>query len=777
MIVTRSWLGEFIDMDGISNEKLYDTFNAIGLEVDTITSYEIAEKVVVGKIVSCKKHPDADKLNVCQVDVGSSVKQIVCGAANVLDAEYVAVALIGAKLPGDFEIKFATLRGVESEGMICASSELGLPDTGKGIMILDDSIGELRAGRELGRYEKVTDTMIELELTANRGDCLSVYGVARDLSVALDRELIPPMKTVNRSSQKMGIGRIVDLHIKGDIEADLHYSAAVIKKVNTPFLILLRLGMVGVDIGNNLSNLLSYATHSTGVILRAYDGESLKKGNKITLLVDREDKGIVSISSEGKPMGMVGINQNPDTVATDSSELVLFEASYIHPDLLVEAIAGKNYRKDDLYYRTSRGSEPDLQMGMSYLSFLMERYTASKCYEGELAIESNWEPVKIAVDFGEINSLVGQEIGGGKVAMILKNLGFEIRSKQSDKIGVVVPRFRHDIKNIQDIAEEIVRIVGINNIDVKALEIVEKNQINETISHYAFKKSLRQCAASAGFNENISYIFSDRSKLDTYGFDLLPKELDLANPIVEELNTLRSTILVNLLEAVKRNVNYTAKSIGLFEIGASFDSGRSQKELISFVFSGYGRVESILNSGKPKMIDFASFVEKLGAVLGSFELVECREENGLIHPYQSADILVRGVKCGYVSKLHPVAQDEYGIYDTFIAELEMDRLYPVHINAEEISKFQGVYKDLSLVIDKTISYLDIKDTIKSLNLSILKRWYPVDVYEDEELGDKKSLTVRFFIQSMEKTLEDEDIESVIAKIVESLEQTYQARLR
>ena len=186
MIVTRSWLNEFIDLSNVSNEKLYETFNSIGLEVDSIKQIEIAEKVVIGKILSCEKHPDADKLNVCQIDVASGIRQIVCGAANVLDAEYVAVATIGAVLPGNFEIKHAKLRGVESAGMICASSELGLPDTGKGIMILDESIGELEIGRELGSYKRVADTIIELELTANRGDCLSVYGVARDLSAALE---------------------------------------------------------------------------------------------------------------------------------------------------------------------------------------------------------------------------------------------------------------------------------------------------------------------------------------------------------------------------------------------------------------------------------------------------------------------------------------------------------------------------------------------------------------------------------------------------------------
>ncbi|MGC9352000.1 MAG: YtpR family tRNA-binding protein, partial [Sulfurovum sp.] len=220
MIVTRSWLNEFIDLSDVSNDTLYKTFNAIGLEVDSIKEIMIPGKVVVGKILSCEKHPDADKLNVCQIDVGSGTRQIVCGAANVVNAEYVAVATIGAVLPGDFKIKHAKLRGVESEGMVCSSSELGLPAMGDGIMILDESIGTLEVGKEFGEYPAVADTIIELELTANRGDCLSIYGVARDLSVALDKEM-KAFEYKQEEKIKLGIAREAEIHQEGEVDADL----------------------------------------------------------------------------------------------------------------------------------------------------------------------------------------------------------------------------------------------------------------------------------------------------------------------------------------------------------------------------------------------------------------------------------------------------------------------------------------------------------------------------------------------------------------------------
>jgi phenylalanyl-tRNA synthetase beta chain len=236
-------------------------------------------------------------------------------------------------------------------------------------------------------------------------------------------------------------------------------------------------------------------------------------------------------------------------------------------------------------------------------------------------------------------------------------------------------------------------------------------------------------------------------------------------------------VLVNLLNAVKRNVSYTKKSIPLFEIGAVFGSKREQSEVISFVFSGQSEGENVRNAGKPTNIDFATFKQKVGAVIGAFELEPCTYENGLLHPYQSANVIVDGKVCGFISKLHPTAQEAFGIPVTFVAEIDFDVLLPTHINAVAISKFQGVYKDLSVVIDKSMCYYDVAKVLNALELHMLKDIYPVDIYEDEKLGDKKSLTVRFFIQSMEKTLEDADIESVMSDIMKALETECNAELR
>lgn len=777
MIVTRSWLNEFIDLSSISNDTLYETFNSIGLEVDSLRQIEIDPKVVIGKIISCEKHPDADKLNVCQIDVGSGTRQIVCGAANVLDAEYVAVATIGAVLPGDFVIKHAKLRGVESEGMVCASSELGLPDTGKGIMILDESIGELKVGKAFGSYACISDTIIELELTANRGDCLSVYGVARDLSSALDIEMKPCEYKLNNKI-KLGIAREAELHSDGTMDADLHYKLATLDKISSAFLIDLRLAMVNVEGEDKLASLLAYATHTTGVVLRGYNSKIFRNDkNKVCVFPTAKVKGIIEIINDGKVLSVVGVSQESFATATDGTKEILLEASYIHPDTLVEAVSTAALKTDDMYYKTSRGSNPELTFGLSFLACLMEKYTDIACYEGSLNVNVERENKTVIVDVEELSAIIGMDVELGKVATILKKLGFEINSMGHNVITAVVPLFRHDITHIQDIAEEIVRIIGINNIEAKPFVFAEKARLNNTTERYKAKKGFKNRAVGAGFYENVSYVFSEKALLEKYGFSTLEENLELANPIAEELNTLRSTVLVNLLNAVKRNVSYSKKSIPLFEMGAVFGSKREQSDVISFAFSGQVEGENIRNAGKPKVIDFATFTQKVGAVVGAFELVPCTYTHGLIHPYQSANVIVSGKVCGCISKLHPTVQESFGLPVTFIAELDFDAFLPKHTNATPISKFQGVYKDLSVVIDKSMNYYEVAKVLNALELPMLKDSYPVDIYEDEKLGDKKSLTVRFFIQSMDKTLEDSDIESVMQKIMSVLDTECNAELR
>jgi len=779
MIITRSWLEEFIDLEDVSNEMLYQLFNSIGLEVDSMEDIDIPNGIVIGEVISCKKHPDADKLNVCQIEIGEGIRQIVCGASNVKNAQYVAVATVGTTLPDGLVIKPVELRGVQSDGMVCSSTELGLPDTGDGIMELDPSIGILDAGRELNQYPKFADTVIELELTANRGDCLSIHGVARDLGVVLSKDILSlPDNTL--ASSNIAIAKELSISNNSNQKLDLLYRLTEPEEVNERILTKLRLGYVGLDPTNDpLENLIAYTTHATGVIIRAYDMAKLQgKEDKVTLALNDSKDGLVHLSKDETDISIIGVCQKEANKASTKSKEILFEASYIYPESIIQGVSISKPETDSLYYNTSRGSEPNLNFGFKYLEIHANQTLGSGLTESYVSVESETQESLISVFFDELDAIIGSPVGKSETHNTLTRLGFNITKLNSTvSFTASVPQHRHDIENIQDIAEELLRIVGIDKIDPKPLQLIEKVRLTDALSLNRFKRSIRQSAASNGFYEAITYAFTDKTKLEKYGFETVDESLELINPIAEDLNTMRSTILINLLDSVKRNISYGIKRVPLFEIGTVFDNKRDEKEMMSFVWSGNIEQDKTSNQGKASTIDFATFVQKITSTLGELQLEQTEPSNALMHPFQSASVTKENKHIGYISKLHPAVAKDYGIPYTFIAEFNLKAITPEHINATSISNFQGVYKDISLVVDNKISYNTLAKSISSLNLPTLKRYFPIDVYSDESLNDKKSITIRLYIQSNENTLVDSDIESVVETILEKLSTDFKATLR
>jgi len=580
-----------------------------------------------------------------------------------------------------------------------------------------------------------------------------------------------------KATKDAGSDASITIQTQGEMDGDLSYERATIKQMENPFLLRLRLAMVGVESKSTVDTYLAYATHASGVILRAYDAAKIAKDDICVIDVIAKSQGIMEIATGGKTQSILAVMQESESLPSKESDAYLFEASYIHPDVLVEAFSQTKLKSDDLYYKTSRGSASDLDFGLSLLRTLMAEHSDVEAGAGRTAFSIDRPNHTIMVEASEVSAIMGMEIGIDKIATILEKLGFGIDALTADSLNAIVPLFRHDMRHIQDITEEIVRIVGINNIPAKPLAFTEQARLNSTTDRYKARKGFKNRAVGLGYYENVSYVFSDEKLLTKYGFAVTDEELALVNPIAEELNTLRSTLLINLLLAAKRNVSYSKKSIPLFEIGERFTAKREQSEVISFLFSGQLENDSIKNAGKPAMIDFAHFTQKLGGVIGAFELEPCSYENGLLHPYQSANVLVDGTVCGFVSKLHPEVQGDFDLPVTFIAEIDFDALLPKHINAKAISKFQGVYKDLSVVIAKSLSYYEVAKVLNGLNIEMLQDSYPVDIYQDEALGDQKSLTIRFFIQSMEKTLEEADIEAVMSKVMDALSKDCNASLR
>ena len=774
MIVTRSWLQEFIDLSDIDDNRLYKTLNSIGLEVDRMVPMVAPENVVVGRVLSCQKHPDADKLNVCEVDIGGGTLQIVCGAANVKDAEYVAVAQIGAVLPGGLIIKEATLRGVQSSGMICALDELGFAKAGEGIAILDESIGKLEVGKPLREYQLFNDTLIELELTANRGDCLSVFGVARELAAAFNKDL---KKLTHKSSvePKLGIAREASLHIEGDPCVDVSYKMCEIGTLRVPLKVALRIAQIEVEPSNTLETFLHYAIHATGVILRAYKVVPQEDG-KTHVFLKKVDDGLMEVVM-GERCSIIGAHQDTGCKPKADDLKLFFEASYIDPKKIVTAVAKHKIQTDALYYRTSRGSNDDLAFGQEYLLDTLQEACDMTCFNGSLEHHYDKELRHIRVDAKRISTIVGQEIEQREIAILLKRLGFEIKPKDDRFLVATVPSFRHDIENIQDIAEEILRFIGIDRIEGKALCFVEKPRMNATSRYYSFAKSLRERASAVGFYETLSYLFTSRALLEKFGFEVLDESLDLANPIASELDTLRTTLLIGLLQAASRNIKYSKRSVSLFEIGIVVDSKREECRKLAFVSTGADTFEDVTNSGKPPNVDFASFVKKIGSVVGEFTLENVQLNEAFLHPYQCALALKGGKKIGYIAKLHPLAAEAFDLQDTFVAEFALNDLMQERKTATQVSDYQGVYKDLSVVIDDGVTYAALKKALDSLAHPLIRNFYPIDLYKDESLGNKKSITIRFFLQSPSQTLSDLMIEEAMQSALAALQEHTGAVLR
>jgi phenylalanyl-tRNA synthetase beta chain len=748
MIVTRKWLEEFIDLDEISTESICDGLNSIGQEVEALNKIRIPDRVVVGYVEECVKHPDADKLNVCQVDVGSERLQIVCGAKNVQAGQYVAVSLVGAVLPGEFKIKKAKIRGIDSFGMICSADELGIVKFEDGIMVLDNSIGELEKGKNLSEY--LDDDIIELGITPNRGDSFSILGIARELSAKFNRPL-KEIKEFEDDRNAQGLGRVI--HIEDDIKNSSHLLKAIhCEDVSVVFKIKYRLALVGEEITNTIYDYATYTTIATGVIVTIYDNAEklvLKTEDGIDIIQNNKDIYQTGIRIVNKP--------------THKNGNFIIDANFIDPEYVSTIVYEKKLETDKIFFRSSRGSNPDLHIAIDYILFELCQ-NGAEVYNGSYDLTQDKQTQLINVNLKDIYQIIGEVIDENIVVSILNRLQIQTHMDNTDKtLRLKIPTFRHDIKNRYDIAEEILRIYGIDVLHSKPLVFAEKIRINDTIKKIEYIRKLKQRAVANGFFEVLHFVFDSRERMKKYGFELMDEKLDILNPIVNEFDTLRQTLILQMLESARYNKNNGYKKISLFSVGSVYNKLREEHQKIAFLWSGYLQYESVSNP-KPKNIDFSSFAQKIGSILGDFELVEDKHIL-LAHPYQSAKLLVDGIEVGYIAKLHPKIADDFDLDDTFIAEFYLDLLGEKRYLANDIVKFQKSTRDLSLVIDKDVTYSTIKEEIVKLQIADIVEFYPIDIFD---LGDKNSLTIRFILQNSKKSLTDDEINGIITTIIEKL---------
>ncbi|BEK37059.1 phenylalanine--tRNA ligase subunit beta [Campylobacter coli] len=767
MIITKSWLSDWLNFEDKSLDDIAHTLNSIGIEVDRICTLKVPDKIVVGFVKEKVRHENSDKLSICQVDVGNEILQIVCGAQNVAQGQFVAVALKGALMPNGMEIKEAKLRGVDSCGMLCSSTELGFEKINDGIMLLDDSIGELELGKALNSYEIFNDGLIEVELTPNRGDCLSIYGIARDLAAALNLNLKEKLP-FKEGENVLGIGRILRLSAEKELNSLYNYRAIELKeKIQTNLLIGLRLAQVE-NLGKNpIENLLNYATHSTGVLFNAYDLDSFYKENEeFTLSLVKEAQGETKVSCQDELLSVSGIYQEEKFKSKEDSKIIIIEANYTDPMIIADAKMSYKKQDDQTIYRSFRGSEPKLNLGMDFLLSVLEKNPNLIIYSSSQQIITNKELPNIAISIESISKTIGQEVDKDEVLKILKKLGFELILSADGLVNVKAPMHRPDIKNLADICEEVVRIIGIDNIASKGLEFVEKNRLNSTYKNYKDLVELRKKAVANGYFESLHYVLDNEEELKSLGFN--PIKLKLINPITAELNTLRTTLLNHLLNAASLNAKNSKKIIKLFELGVVFGNNNEELNHIAFVHSGYKEEPKISNKAKPELANFYDFLLDLKNIIGDFKLKASKYD--ILSPYEQADIYLKDLKIGFAGRLHLKIENERDLLKTYVCELDLNLIKQHFKLAKPYSKFPSISRDLSILIPKGFEYEKIKNCIEELDLENLENFRLVDLYSDASLENSYSLTLKFVFRDMNKTLEEAQVAEYIDKILQSFKE-------
>ncbi|WQU22814.1 phenylalanine--tRNA ligase subunit beta [Helicobacter pylori] len=744
--------------------KLCEDLSCLGLEVESCIPCVAPKNVVVGKVLEKAPHKNAEKLSVCQVDVGKEVLQIVCGAKNVAPNQFAPVALKGAII-GSTPIAKTELRGVESCGMICSSIELGFPKINDGILELDESVGELVLGKELNEYAPFNTHVLEISLTPNRGDCLSVLGIAREIS-AFYHTPLKPIKALNFTPKS----DLITLITGENIESHLAYYLVCNHSLKTPLNIKLSLAHNNALSENDLNNFIEFSTHFSGVILNAY---SLNK-TPMDLIVKNDENNLESVCINHQKRSTIAIKHQDQK---DLSECLLLEASYTDPislSLKLHALKDKTLQKDNaLIYRSARGSNPNLSDGLNFLSaHLKATILESKQTEHSLKDRT------LTFQLEDITEILGLAVEKEKIQGILKSLGFKVSVKEPNSkpqiLEVIVPNFRHDIKTIQDIAEEILRFVGIDNLISKPLNCVSSKNSNPHYDTHRFFENLKHKALACGFKEVIHYVFYSKEKQQKLGFEVLEDPLELQNPITTDLNTLRTSLVCGLLDASLRNKNLGFKSIALYEKGSVYNAKREEVQKLGFLVSGLQKKESYPDA-KGKAWDFYSFAECVSKAIGDFSLEKLTTQTPINHPYQSAKIIQNHEIIGVIAKIHPKVIQELDLFESYYAEIDASKLKRPAMLLKPFSIYPSSVRDLTLIIDENTAFSRIKKALKDAQIPNLSEILPLDIFKESD--NTIALSVRCVIHSLEKTLNDEEVNSAVQKALEILEKEFNARLK
>jgi phenylalanyl-tRNA synthetase beta chain len=788
MRVSIAWLKDWLDLPE-TPEVLADKLSFAGLEVSAVEPAAARiEDVVVAEVTEVLPHPDADKLSVCTVADGSGATlQIVCGAPNVRAGMRVALVRVGGRL-GDLKVRRAKLRGVESHGMLCSESELGMGEDHDGII---DLPANAPVGTDLVEYLGLDDTVLELEITPNRGDCLSVLGVARELSAILDRELndAPP------SPVAATLDECFPVRVEHP-EGGPRFASRVIRGIDpaaqSPIWLRERLRRAGLRPISPAVDVTNYAMLELGQPMHAYDLRELDQGivvrmaapdERLTLLDGREvvlDDDVLLVADERRALGLAGIMGGEHTgIASDTTD-VLLECAYWDPTVM----AGRARRfglSTDAAHRFERGVDPmglerALERATGLLLEIAGGAAGPACMQETVAAIPQRDPVSLSAD--RVERILDLRISDATIVRILEALGFTVDGDPAGPWMVQPPSHRSDVQRPEDLIEEVGRIHGYEAIPELPATYAERMGLRPE-GHHAVG-SLRRLLVGRGYAEVITYSFVAPGLQQR----LFPEAtaIMLANPISEDLSVMRHSLMPGLIQVAKANLDHGAERIRIFEYGVSFtmqDNEIKEKQVLGLLIAGPGAAPGWDVAVRPAdLFDLKGDLEALATAVGGLEVQSGAHPS--LHPGQSARLLRRGEAVGRMGRLHPAIARELGLSEEpLLLEVDADAILDGAVpRFQPVTRFPGIHRDLALVVPEAVAVGALMTAIRTAGEGRVAAVRPFDIYRGQGVeAGRKSVAFTLILQDSSRTLTDDDAEAAVASIVALLEQEFGARMR
>ncbi len=801
MLVSLKWLKDYIDLE-LSAEELADRLTMAGLEVDEIQT--LAPKfsgVVAAKILSVRPHPNADKLSLCDVTDGAETYPIVCGAKNIHAGDMVPLAKTGAVIPGGYTIKSTTLRGEKSEGMLCSEAELEIGDDASGILQLP---ADMALGRPLQEALDLGDTVLDIGITPNRSDCLSMIGIAREVAALTGKKMKMPDVRILESAQDVSLLSSVTIE-----DADLcpRYTARLIQNVTiggTPVWMKTRLEAAGLRAINNVVDVTNFVMLEMGQPLHAFDFRFLEEG-RIVVRKSKPGEEFISLDEKSrllpentllicdgkKPVAIAGIMGGLNSEVKEDTRTILLESAYFNPASIRRSSRSLGM-PTDAAFRFERGIDPEgVVRALDRAAQLIAELSGGEVCRNYL----DEYPAKIkAVDniplrMDRVRQVIGAGVPAREAVRILKSIGMALRREGKGAYRVTPPSFRVDIEREIDLIEEIARLYGYHLVP-STLPSVSVSE-TETIPRLALEERVRRLLTGSGYSEIINYSFSSPDSAEALGLspeDERRRFVVIKNPLTEDQSIMRTTLVYGLLETLKKNLRNASFNLKLFEIGRTFfkrHDGELPEERNILAALAAGKVSDDLWGSKVS-VDFYDLKGSLENIFQDLKMDSCRcrteTPEPFLHPGQSCGVYMGDVRIGFLGKAHPEVLKKMDIKsDAYLFEINLDLLGEQtgrRIRYRELSKFPAVQRDVAFVLPESMESEKMLEIVLSQHEDLLENVSIFDIYTGKGLEERtKSLGLRFSYRALDRTLTDAEINSIHNRIVQNTVQQTGAKIR